>query len=526
VIGAFAVVRGSATAAVTQDTFGCCDKSPSGLTLGPDGNVWETDLRGPIYRISADGVFTQVTEISGGNGIDITTGPDSNLWLLYGGVGSDFSPYSRVAKLTTAGDLTSYPITKKGTYHDAITAGPDGAIWFTEQAGPPDEMYRIGRVTPDGAVTEYVTGPLGSDALAPCAITAGPDGNVWFVRQAVPKSPDRPEEIDRISPSGQITTVASTSAGCGIVTGPDGNLWFVDYAGHAVKRITPSGSIGKVADLSGRPQRMAAGPDGSVWVVEARAESHDPDWVAAVSPGGEVMEIPWHGIPSSISAGPGRTMWVGEDSDVVRLSIEGASPFTPPPPSRGETVNAVEQSGSVSVKLPPGAAASGAAGGGFIPLSKLGRQIPIGSTVDTRRGTVRLTAATNAPAVAQTVKTQSADLSGGLFVVTQRHRDALTTFSMTGGNLGACHVRVPHGGAPRLVAARRGRALFSSVHGRFRTRGRNSAATARGTAYLVKDTCAGTLTSVTRGTVQVRDFNTHRAVLVKAHHEYLARAPR
>jgi ferric-dicitrate binding protein FerR (iron transport regulator) len=64
------------------------------------------------------------------------------------------------------------------------------------------------------------------------------------------------------------------------------------------------------------------------------------------------------------------------------------------------------------------------------------------------------------------------------------------------------------------------------VHGHFRTRGRNSAATVRGTAFTMKDTCAGTLTSVSRGSLTVRDFTLRKNVTVKAHRRYLARAPR
>ena len=46
----------------------------------------------------------------------------------------------------------------------------------------------------------------------------------------------------------------------------------------------------------------------------------------------------------------------------------------------------------------------------------------------------------------------------------------------------------------------------------------------RGTRWLTKDTCAGTLTRVTQGAVDVRDKHTRRTVTVRAGHAYLARA--
>ena len=68
--------------------------------------------------------------------------------------------------------------------------------------------------------------------------------------------------------------------------------------------------------------------------------------------------------------------------------------------------------------------------------------------------------------------------------------------------------------------------LWGSGKGKFRTSGKYSSATVRGTIWLVQDRCEGTLTKVTRGTVQVADFRRHKTVTVKAGHSYLARAQR
>ena len=68
--------------------------------------------------------------------------------------------------------------------------------------------------------------------------------------------------------------------------------------------------------------------------------------------------------------------------------------------------------------------------------------------------------------------------------------------------------------------------LWGNGKGRFRTSGKYSSATVRGTIWLVQDRCDGTLTKVRRGTVSVRDFKRKRSVTVKAGHSYLARAQR
>jgi hypothetical protein len=66
--------------------------------------------------------------------------------------------------------------------------------------------------------------------------------------------------------------------------------------------------------------------------------------------------------------------------------------------------------------------------------------------------------------------------------------------------------------------------LWGNGKGKFRTTGKYSSATVRGTIWLTQDECDGTLTRVRRGTVQVRDFKRKKTVTVKAGHRYLARA--
>ena len=58
--------------------------------------------------------------------------------------------------------------------------------------------------------------------------------------------------------------------------------------------------------------------------------------------------------------------------------------------------------------------------------------------------------------------------------------------------------------------------LWGNGKGKFRTNGKYSAATVRGTIWLVQDRCEGTLTKVRRGTVAVRDFKRKKTVTVKA----------
>ena len=68
------------------------------------------------------------------------------------------------------------------------------------------------------------------------------------------------------------------------------------------------------------------------------------------------------------------------------------------------------------------------------------------------------------------------------------------------------------------------RKLWGEGKGTFRTDGKFSSATVRGTKWLVQDTCAGTLTKVSQGVVLVRDFKRKKNITVRAGKQYLARS--
>jgi len=186
-------------------------------------------------------------------------------------------------------------------------------------------------------------------------------------------------------------------------------------------------------------------------------------------------------------------------------------PFLPPvpadlpPPRRGVTVNVTPLLGIVLVN--------------GVRLRE-GEQIPVGATVDTRKGRVLLQSANG-----------TAAFKDGLFrIVEPRTRGGFTELRLLGGNfLGGCghparHLSMANGAETheKKVVRR----LWGNGTGRFRTSGRFSSATVRGTIWLTEDRCDGTLTRVLRGTVAVLDAVLKRKVLVGPGESYLARAPR
>jgi hypothetical protein len=152
--------------------------------------------------------------------------------------------------------------------------------------------------------------------------------------------------------------------------------------------------------------------------------------------------------------------------------------------------------------------------------------IPVGSLLDTRRGTLRLTSAIDGQDA-----TQSGDFSNGIFQVRQSRKPSakgLTELRLRGGSFRRCRAgtrRSMASAVSALAAANTPiRRLRGRAAGRFRTRGRNSSATVRGTAWDTIDRCDGTLNKVRSGRVAVRDFGLERTVIVRAGRSYLARA--
>ena len=182
------------------------------------------------------------------------------------------------------------------------------------------------------------------------------------------------------------------------------------------------------------------------------------------------------------------------------------TPTPTPTPVVNKTVVVRELKGTIKVKL-PGAKS-------YINLD-VTRGIPVGSTVDTRDGTVELTSVPKAGAPPETAK-----FFDGIFKVTQSK--GITTLTLT-ETLAAC----PKSKTANAAAGKpKKRRLWGDGKGKFRTEGKYAAATVRGTKWLVEDTCAGTLVKVNVGVVDVRDNVRHKTIVVRKGKSYLARPKR
>ena len=307
-------------------------------------------------------------------------------------------------------------------------------------------------------------------------------------------------------------TVPTNGSGVGTVTVPQGRhtleYWGQDRAGlqevghHTTGVLVDNPTVSITSDQ--RKNLYVTGERGSVSVsasdsIGSLASNPSQRGLGDLHPQGELVQRPAHGnqllrqlhdrdvqLPGAAEAGVGQ---VGDDRARLGQGV-------PAPADQGQGLGARQP---------------------FVPLSGI-RGIPVGTTLDSRRGVVRVFTAANA----SSTKLNQADFNGGVFLSLQNRRlHGLSDINLTGGSFRACSAK----GASASRSSRIVRRLRGNGRGRFRTRGRYSAATVRGTIWDTIDRCDGTLTKVTRGVVVVRDLRKRRNITVRAGKSYLARAP-
>ena len=98
----------------------------------------------------------------------ITDGPDGNVWF------TDQGTPSGVGRVTPAGTVSEFGMSaglQMNAAPDAAISGSDGNVWFDDQYGT---NPAVGKITPAGQITEY---PIAGE---PWDLTLGIDGNVWL----------------------------------------------------------------------------------------------------------------------------------------------------------------------------------------------------------------------------------------------------------------------------------------------------------------------------------------------------------
>jgi DNA-binding beta-propeller fold protein YncE len=497
---------------------------PTGVAVRPNGHTAYALVRGGIavFDVGGDGGLVRRPErvdVPRSSLMDLALTPDGNhLYatsldgrVLQFDVGGDGAP---VPKLPAELDLG------RGSRPIGIAVVPDGSAVYVASRGSEGHGGR--------GVFAFTVGPDGS--LAPGALPTLADtrSKLWFLSA---------------TPNGKSLFVA----------GGDGHLFDLGAGASLTPKALPSvdlrGAFGVVVSPNQAP---VAGFSATAGTAGAPTQF---DASSAVDPDGSIVRYDWDfgdgtilldggPTPTHVYTSPGsytatlvvtdnegastNTIFTGGTvlghgrpvaQATLQIQVLAAAAAPPPPPlppplaqiqplrpELGETLLADPVSGSIRVRLPGEER--------FQPLRDI-EELPMGSTIDARRGRVELTTVRD-----RRNRLQEGRFYAGVFTVRQRARDRFVTELVLRGRIGPCPRR---GSASASRASKRG--LWGNGNGRFRSRGRYSSAAVRGTRWLVEDRCDGTLTRVRTGVVTVRDFVRDRTIVLRRGERYLA-APR
>lgn len=251
-------------------------------------------------------VVTEFKLPAGVEPYEIAPGPGGMWFTEYG--------RSRIGRIAPDGGVTEFVVNRPAR---SIVAGPNGDLWFTSNKF-------VSRMTPAGVVADF---PVAGDGWG---ITVGPDGNIWFTETG--------EEfygaLGRATPSGQITEFPVSALAYDIAVGRDGNFWLPDsseFGADGITRVTTSGAATwfafRTAEGSPRsagPESVALGPDGNVWFTEFFAEK-----VGRITQTGNLVDFNVPGTPRGIASGMDGHLWFalegnrGRRHEIGRISTQG-----------------------------------------------------------------------------------------------------------------------------------------------------------------------------------------------------------
>jgi virginiamycin B lyase len=219
------VGRISPSGQVTEISLPGPSQGGTGLTSAPGQALWVADPAGSADRLTPGGAITR-TRLPPGAGTPFAiaaAGGDSTVVSEFTG----YFEHSRVLLRIRPGRpvVPALALPNQLSDIDALAASPSGAIWFADFGAS-----QIGELQPGGSLRLF-------GDRAPYAglsdIASGPDGAIWYTEQA--------GLVGRITPAGAVTQLALPGAGSdpnGIAAGPARTVWVTETGTDSIVRIT------------------------------------------------------------------------------------------------------------------------------------------------------------------------------------------------------------------------------------------------------------------------------------------------
>ncbi len=298
---------------ITEFPLPWADPGVTEIVSGANSTLWFIEShRNRIGSITTSGYVSDfdLGLPAGSAPVAITQGPDGNIWFT----ATSPSGSGHVGRIA-GGIVTLFPLPSAFSSPDGIGAALDGNVWFATHGGA------LGGISTSGTLT----GPWGTTSFpltCPTRLAVTSSGDLWLAEQFLVGSASAYSKIARWNVSTHVGFEYSLPGNPGPITdmcvGPYGYIWFVAGGG------LPSSSIGFVTPFGGTGLipaagiRIAAGPDGALWVTDPFSRS-----IRRATTSGVVTSL---APPSSsgalwgITAGPDGNVWYADGSRIGRIS--------------------------------------------------------------------------------------------------------------------------------------------------------------------------------------------------------------
>jgi uncharacterized repeat protein (TIGR03803 family) len=249
-----------------------------------------------------------------------------------------------VFKITTNGVFTNvYSFSggaDGGSPTEALTRGKDGAFYGMTVSGGANGFGTIFRMAPDGPLTTFYSFTGGADGFSPAGgLVQGADENFYGVTTYYKKQNFiLPGTIFKVSTNGTLTTLHTLALFdgyypvAGLLEGLDGNFYGTTYAGAggtaatngAVYLISPTGGYATLVSFDGfndgmHPQSaLVQGPDGSLYGTTP---------LGGYGGQGTVFRLSMSGAPQ-ITAQPVAQSALAGTSASFGVAVFGSTPFS------------------------------------------------------------------------------------------------------------------------------------------------------------------------------------------------------
>jgi hypothetical protein len=583
--GNIITVAGNGTASFSGDGGQATNaelNAPLGLALSPDGStIFADGNNNRIRLVNPSGVIGTIAGT--GTTSPFNDGvPAGNANLAFpadvalqadGGYLLPDNDHHRIRRVSPGGIISTVAGTgtpaSTGDGGPAVTATlndpvsvaltPDGGYVIAELFG-----HKVRKVDANGNISLVAgtgaAGFNGDDIPGPTASLNQPTGLAVASDGSVLIADKLNHRVRRVAPDGVISTIAGTGnpgfngdGGLGpatqlnqpfdVAVTSEGDVLIADALNNRIRLL----------DLGAPPPPPPPPPaPGSLTLDPPTAERRpgDANVVTATvrnRDGGIAVNrvIRWSvegpnavdGTATTDAQGVARITWDGvrEGTDTLRAFVDTNGDLTSGPgeptasatvtwslpvPVQGRVYNLEPVSGIVKIRVVR-RRGKGVHGAGSSTLQTLteAQQVGFDTIVDVRKGRVRMTTASSRRAG----DVQKGEFYGGVYTTTQPRSGARPVTEL---RLSESLICQPNRRGKVAASRARSRRLWGNGRGRFRTRGRHSTATVRGTIWLTKDSCNATTTTVREGSVVVRDLVKRKNVTVRKGRSYTARRKR